>query len=53
MITVILIFAAIGVGIGLFFLIMSSGNKGGRHNQAPMSAVNAQESVSKGSVRQG
>ena len=44
MITVILILAAVGVVIGAIYLVISSGTKGGRHKQAPMTAVNAQES---------
>ena len=53
MITAILILMGIGVVIGLFILVMASGTKGGRHNQAPMSAVHTQESARKSSVRQG
>ena len=51
MLTVMFIVAGVIALIGLVYLVMSSGNEGGRLNQSGTAAVGEQESAPKNSVR--
>jgi len=48
MITVLLLFGGFILVVGLVFLVMKSGTKGGRHAQSGESAVEKQEDQKRG-----